>query len=108
MGLRRRSSITGAVLSTVCVGLYFYFLNHPVQTGVALGLNFSTNGYIQLYYDSGHGFDEAHSVRAEVKASPPGTFQNVRFSFRTRRLLALVLKPAIGPGRFVLRHVWSM
>ncbi len=105
MDLRHRALISGAIIASLCVLVWVHFLNQPVETTVSLELESSADSYAQLYYDSGNGFDEAHSAKKGIKATPPGVFQLVRFQFRISRLRALRLDPAVVPGRFAVRHM---
>jgi hypothetical protein len=105
MDVKGRIKITGGVTAILCVLVFVHFLDRPADAVLSLEFSSSVDSYAQLYYDSGRGFDEAHSTKENIKATPHGVFKHLQFHFRARRLRGLRFDPAIVAGRFVLRDV---
>src|SRR3954452_22937396 len=105
MDVKERIKITGGVTAILCVFVLVHFFDRPADAVLSLEFSSSVDTYAQLYYDSGRGFDQAHSTKENIKATHPGVFEPLQFHFRARRLRALRFDPASIPGRFALRDV---
>ena len=104
MNLKKRAVLALLFFAVLAISLSAYLLTLDVRVKVTVQLSSSVNSVAQIYYDDGHGYDEAHSRTVPVKSTRPGTFQDLQFTFRVRRLRGLRFDPATVPGHFAVRN----
>jgi hypothetical protein len=94
------SRVALALIVTLCMGAR-YTLPESSSTTLLLRMSSTAEGFVQAFYDTGAGFSERESVRAQIR---PG-MQVYRLALPNTAFRALRIDPGIAPGVYDIREV---
>ncbi len=93
-------AITVFVVLLVAIHMHQGFF---LPTKLLIEVQSVTDTYQQVFYDSGHGYNEAESIRLPLKGS--SSFETMSFSLPGIKINKFRISPSEKPGNILIRKI---